>query len=60
MTKEFKFSLTEKIIIKEIQRPARIDLIQISSLGIEYRVVVWDNSERKAVWVYEDEIESRP
>jgi len=60
VTKEFKFSLTEKIIIKEIQRPARIDLIQISSLGIEYRVVVWDNSERKAVWVYEDEIESRP
>lgn len=59
MTIEFKFSLKDKVLIKEIQRPGNIELIQFSALGIEYRVCYWDNGDRKQVWVYEDDLEAR-
>lgn len=54
---EFRFSIKEWVVIKEILKKARVELIQIDYLGVTYRLVYWDGGERKQVWVYEDEIE---
>ena len=59
MTIEFKYNLKQRVMIKEIQRPGIIEIMQVDSLGVMYRVACWDNSERKTVWLYEDELESR-
>ena len=53
------FEVGQKVLVKEIQRPGRVDMIQIDSVGIQYRIAYWDNSERKSTWLYADEIESR-
>lgn len=58
-TIEFDFKIKDRVMVKEIQRPGRIDLIQVDATGISYRVAVWDNGERKAIWLYSDEIEAR-
>lgn len=54
-----KFQLGQKILVREIQRPGRVDMIQIDSVGTQYRVAYWDNGDRKTTWLYEDEIEAR-
>jgi len=56
---ETKFTIRDKVMVTEIQRPAVIDLIQIDASGVSYCIVLWDNGERKEVWVYEDEIQKR-
>lgn len=58
-TKEFDFSVGDKILLREIQRPGRIEILQVDSLGVQYRVSYWDNSERKIVWLYPEELEAR-
>jgi len=55
----FKFDLNEKVIIREVQRPGMVESLTIDFLGPQYRVFYWDNSERKTVWLKEDEIERR-
>ncbi len=54
-----EFELTQRVLIKEIQRPGRVEMIQLDNLGITYRVAFWDNSKRETVWLYADEIEAR-
>lgn len=56
---KFEFSIGDRVIIKEVQRPGRVELIQIDFVGVQYRVCYWDNSERKVAWLYADEIEPR-
>lgn len=56
-TQQFKFSLGGRVLIKEIQRPGSVDSVTIDYLGIQYRVAYWDNSERKTVWLKEEELE---
>lgn len=56
---DFPFSIADRVMIKEIQRPGRVEMIQIDSIGVMYRVAYWDNSERKTVWLYSDELEAR-
>lgn len=58
-TVEFQFNLCDKVILKEIQRPGVIDLLQLDNLGKMYRVAYWDDAERKTVWLYADEIAPR-
>jgi hypothetical protein len=58
-TVEFDFKVGERVLIKEVQRPGRVEIIQVDSLGIQYRVVYWDNSKRELVWLYADELEER-
>jgi hypothetical protein len=53
------FEVGQKVMVKEIQRPGRVDMIQMDSVGIQYRVAYWDNSERKTVWLYAEELETR-
>jgi len=53
------FTLRDKVLVKEVQRPGRIDSITWDSLGVSYRVVYWDNASRCTAWLYEDELELR-
>lgn len=56
---DFPFSIADRVMIKEIQRPGRVEMIQMDLLGVTYRIAYWDNSERKSIWLYPDEIEER-
>lgn len=58
-TIEIHFSVGDKVMVKEVQRPGRVDMIQLDSVGLQYRIAYWDNSERKNAWLYADEIEPR-
>jgi hypothetical protein len=58
-TVEFEFNLGDKVMIKEIQRPGRIEMIHIDCLGVQYRVAYWDNSKRESNWLFADEVEAR-
>lgn len=55
----FKFNLEDKVLVREIQRPGVIEAITIDFLGVQYRCVYWDNSERKTVWLKADEMDLR-
>lgn len=58
-TEQFKFDITNKVIIREIQRPGTVEAMTIDCLGTQYRIAYWDNSERKSVWLSADELASR-
>lgn len=58
-TVEFAFKLRDKVLVKEIQRPGVVDMIQIDNTGTMYRMSYWNDSVRNATWLYEDEIEAR-
>ena len=58
-TLELSFDLGQKVMVKEIQRPGRVEIAQLDNLGLMYRVSYWDNGERKSTWLYPDEIEPR-
>lgn len=55
----FAFNIGDKVMVKEIQRPGRIDALLVDCLGPQYQVLLWDNGERKRTWLYPDEIEAR-
>ena len=59
MTLTFKYDLRQRVLIKEIQRPGVVDMIQVDNTGILYRVSYWNESARNATWLYEDELEER-
>ncbi len=54
-----EFEIGDLVLIKEIQRPGRVEVIQHDFLGTTYRIAFWDNSKRESVWLYADEIERR-
>lgn len=56
---EFDFNLGDKVLLKEVQRPGRVDCLQFDNYGAMYRCCYWDGAERKVVWLYPDEIELR-
>jgi hypothetical protein len=56
----FAFDLGEKVIIREVQRPGVVEALTVDFLGPQYRVIYWDNSDRKTVWLKAEELESRP
>lgn len=55
----FKFDLNDKVIIREVQRPGVVEALTIDFLGPQYRVVYWDNSDRKTVWLKAVELDRR-
>ena len=55
----FKFNLEDKVLIREVQRPGTVEALTIDFLGPQYRVVYWDNSERKTAWLKADELDPR-
>lgn len=58
-TEHFKFDLQEKVLVKEIQRPGRVESLMIDYVGPQYRVAYWDNGERKSTWLGVEELEDR-
>ena len=58
-SEQFAFDLNAKVLIREIQRPGKVEALMVDFLGVQYRVAYWDNSERKMVWLAADELEAR-
>lgn len=58
-TEIFKFDIGDPVIIREIQRPGKVEALTIDYLGPQYRVTFWDNGDRKSIWLTVEEIESR-
>jgi hypothetical protein len=58
-TEHFKFDLNQRVIVTEIQRPGKVIGLIIDNLGTQYQVAVWDNGERKHIWLHADELEER-
>ena len=56
---QFAFSLHDRVIVAEVQRPGRVEALTVDFLGVQYRVSYWDNSERKTVWLHADELQPR-
>ena len=55
----FTFNLGDLVIIKEVQRPGKIEALMIDFLGVQYRVAYWDNSDRRTVWLHAEELVAR-
>jgi len=55
----FKFDLGSRVIIREIQRPGRVEALMVDFLGPQYRVAFWDNSKRETAWLGPDELDAR-
>jgi hypothetical protein len=53
----FKYDLQQTVRVKAIGITGKIDSMLTGVNGEEYRVVYWYNGERKAVWMYDWEIE---
>ena len=58
-TEIFKFNLNDRVMIKEIQRPGKVDSLMIDFLGVQYRISFWENGKRESAWLHADELESR-
>jgi hypothetical protein len=58
-TRSFVFALNEKVTLLDIKRPGVVTGISLDCLGIQYRVVYWNDSQRRTEWVFEWEIEAR-
>lgn len=58
-TEIFKFDLNDRVMVKEIQRPGKVDALTIDYLGVQYRVGFWENGKRESVWLHADELEAR-
>jgi hypothetical protein len=56
---KFSYSVGDRVMVKEIQRPARVEILQVDTNGTMYRVTYWDNSKRESAWLYDDELEAR-
>lgn len=56
----FNFDLNQRVLIREIQRPGRVEALMVDFLGPQYRVAFWDNGDRHTAWLPADELEARP
>lgn len=56
---KLEFALGQKVLLREVQRPGKVEAITIDFLGITYRIGYWDNGDRKTVWVPADDLEQR-
>jgi hypothetical protein len=55
----FAFDLNARVMIREIQRPGKVESLMIDYLGVQYRVAFWADSKRESVWLHADELEKR-
>lgn len=56
MTITYAHSLGAKVTIVETEHPAIVTGLLTDSCGSQYRVVWWNNGERKQDWLYEYEL----
>lgn len=55
-TVEFKYNIGDNVLIKGLETKAQIDALMVSHYQ-EFRVVFWNNGDRKSIWLEEWEIE---
>lgn len=60
LTQSFPFRLDDKVTVTDINRPGIITGILAESMGIQYRVIYWNDCVRKTEWVYEWEVKLIP
>lgn len=58
-TESFAFDLNARVLVREVQRPGRVDALMVDYLGVQYRVSYWDNGDRRSVWLLADELGAR-
>lgn len=58
-TVEFEFSLTDKVLIKEIRRPGVVMAVRIDAFAHMFLIAYWNDGNRKEEWLYAFELESR-
>ena len=56
-TVTLQFSLKQRVRVKDINRTGVVTGITIDGEGLTYRVVYWDNSQRRSEWLFDFEIE---
>lgn len=49
---EFTFALSQPVIIEPIGMEGRVDSVSKNLNGEQYRVVYWNDGERKQEWLY--------
>jgi hypothetical protein len=54
----WEYTIADEVRIIAINTIARVDGLTLDNSGPMYRVVYWDNSERRSVWVYPWEIKA--
>ena len=54
---DFHYDLGDKVKLLEIDRPGIVTGLCVDNVGIQYRVVYWNNCDRKTEWVYDQEIQ---
>lgn len=59
MTVEFKFTLADRVLVREIQRPGVVAAARLDHFGKQVLVVWWNDGHRNEAWLYEWELEAR-
>jgi len=55
---EFKFALKESVVVLAIGMVGTVDSVSRNINGEQYRVVYWNDGERRQEWLYDWEIAS--
>ncbi|MHA1572503.1 MAG: hypothetical protein ACTSX8_00760 [Alphaproteobacteria bacterium] len=58
MKVDFAHKIGDAVKVKTIEMIGHIDALCLDIHGKQYRVVYWNNGERKSTWMYDWEIES--
>ena len=53
---EFDYDIGEEVGIRDINRTGRIDAMKREKRGFMYRVVYWNDGERRVDWLYDWEL----
>lgn len=56
----YEYGLSDKVTIRAVDMPGRVDSLSTSEGGHTYRVVYWNDGKRYSEWMYGWEIEKRP
>lgn len=53
---EFDYNIGEEVGIRDINRTGRIDAQKRAKSGLMYRVIYWNDGERRVDWLYDWEL----
>jgi hypothetical protein len=56
---DFAHAIGAKVLLLEINRPAIVTACMVEADGKQYRVVYWNDGQRKCEWVHDFEIEDK-
>jgi hypothetical protein len=58
MNVEFQFDIGQEVKVTPIRMMGVIDSLSLDNNGKQYRVVYWNDGDRRSVWMYAWEIEA--